>query len=213
MIRNLLRRAIWLWSASIATVGWSQSAPTLVRVLDPTGVEGVAGVVLLFSSGDNHHSLAFIADAEGRVSLPHLNCDICTVTALDPTGLFFDKTFEFDGRSTSVTLTLQVRPTIDVVGNPGAMNVKIKVFGPDGEPLPNQRVIVRPVVMAFEANWAYRETTDSMGMVSAQLRPGKYVVATLIGENSWEASIEITQRTDAKKPTAVHLAAVGAIPR
>ncbi len=210
MLRHFLSCAIWLWIVSIATAGWSQSPPTLVRVLDPTGVEGIPGVVLLFNPGDSHHSLAFITDAKGRVSLPHLSCDICTVTALDPTGLFFSKTSEFDGRSASVMLILQVRPVIDVAGNPGAMDVKIKVYGPNGEPLSNQRVIVRPVVMTLEANWAYRETTDSMGLVSAQLRPGRYAVATLIGENSWEASVEITERTDAKKLVAVHLAVVDA---
>ena len=213
MFRSFLSGATWLLIVSIAAAGWSQRPPTLFRVLNPSGVEGIAGVVLLLNTGDNQHSLAIVTDAQGRASLPHLTCEICTITALDPSELYFNKTSEFDGRATCVTITLQVRPIIDNVGDPRAKKLKIKVYAPHGELLPNRQVIIRPVFMDFQANWAYRETTDSTGLVVAHLRPGKYIVATVTEGSSWEGLVAVVHDTKARTLIYAHLSAAVADPQ
>jgi hypothetical protein len=174
-------------------IGHAEDAATLVRVLDVTEVEGVAGVVLIVNPGSALRSRAFITDAGGQASVPHPNCSICTITALDPTGSFFDKTVEFDGRSKSIRLILRLRPVIDRVFDPGAIRVKVAVYGPSGEPLPNQSIVVRPAVMTLDANWFIPGATDPNGLVTIELPPGEYTVATLLGEKPWEAPLRIAE--------------------
>lgn len=210
MIRHLLRHAIAFGIMSAGTAAWAQNRGPVLRVLDTTKVEGIAGVVLLVNSGGSHNSRAFITNSDGWVSLP---CDLCTVTALDPTGLFFSKTTEFDSRSSSIILTLQIRPNVDTVGNPGARNAAVAVYGGSGERLRNQPVIVRPTVMTFENNWSYRGSTDSRGVVSAQLRPGQYVVATLIAGRPWEAPLRIPKKGGVRALVQVHLTPANTVPQ
>lgn len=212
MIRQILRHAVAICIMFAAVAGWAQNGGSVIRVLDQTGLRGIAGIVLLVNPGDSHHSSAFVTSADGRAFLPHLDCDLCTVTALDPTGLFVNKTTEFEGRSPSITLTLEVQPIIDYAFDPEAKDVAIAINGPDGKVLPNQRVAIRPTVMTFETNRSYRKTTDSKGFVRAKIRPGEYTVATVIGDIPWEASLRITEKTE-QAPLAVHLALVSTAPR
>jgi hypothetical protein len=145
---------------------------------------------------------------------------------MDPRGLFFSKTTEFDGRSLSITLVLEVKPVIDIVFVPGSVRVNVAVYGPSGEPLSHQRVVVRPTVMTLDTNWRYLITTDSKGMISPELLPGEYTVATLLGDKPWEAPLRVTKSKCAKKvrkcndsllgasnprqPITVHLSAASA---
>jgi hypothetical protein len=148
---------------------------------------------LVVNPGDAVKSQAFVTDSEGRASVPRLSCGVCTITAQDPRGLFSSKTTEFDGQSSSVTLTLQVRPIVDTVGQPGSKTANVVVYGPAGSPLPRQRIVVRPRVMTLEQNWLYMLTTDSEGCITARLLPGEYDVAALLGDQAWEAPLGVTQ--------------------
>jgi hypothetical protein len=193
MTRHLIRCAIAIWIVSTSIVTMAENTATLVRVLDVTESQGDAGVVLLVNPDRALNSRAFITDADGRASVPHLNCSICTITAMDPTGSFFDKTTEFDSRSKSVTIILQLRPVIDRVFDPGAIEVSVRVDGPSGEPLPKQQVVFRPTVMTLDANWFFKVTTDPNGMAAAQLPPGEYTVATFLGGKPWEAPFRVAE--------------------
>jgi hypothetical protein len=193
---HLPRYAIVFGIMFASIIGWAENSATVVRVLDETEVEGLAGIVLLVNPGNMDDSQVFVTDVHGLVSVPHQNCRICTITALDPRGLFFGKTTEFDSRSLSITLILEVQPNIERFWTPGSIQVSVAVYGPNGELLPNQIVAVRPRVMTLDtnrdANRIYQSTTDSNGLVSAKLLPGDYTIATLIGGKPWEAPLLIT---------------------
>jgi len=164
-------------------------------VQDKTQIGGIAGIVLLVSQGNTHKFQAFITDPNGQASIDHLDCDICTITAIDPRGSFFSRTIEFDRHSSPITVILELRPIIDRIGYPGTILAKIKIYGPTGEPLSNQQVVIRPAVTILDSNidsnWIYAETTDSNGQVSAELLPGEFVVAAILGEEPWEAAFHI----------------------
>jgi hypothetical protein len=180
---------------STTAIAQAENPTTLVRVQDVTGVEGIAGVVLLVNPGGVHNSKVFITDTHGLASVPRFDCSICIITAMDPRGSFFDKTTEFDGQSSSLTMILEIRPTIDKFWTPGSLQVNVILFGPSGDPLPNQDVVIRPAVMMLDTNpdtnGFHTETTDPKGLVIAELLPGKYVIATLIGGKPWEAPLRI----------------------
>lgn len=219
MNRRLLRHAFTAWIMSASLIGCVANAATLVRVIDGTGVEGIGGVVLLVNPGDQRKSQVFLTNADGHAYLPHLNCEICTITALDPRGVFFNKTTEFSGQSSSVTLTLQLRPVIDTVGCPHCIWVNIAVHGPADEPLLHQSILVRPSEMRLNSNGLYTETTDSKGQIKVQLTPGEYTVATLLEGKAWEAPLRVaseSKRRNAKQgaePIAVRLSAASPTPR
>lgn len=214
MICKLLRRTAAICIMSSVATGWAQTGTTVVRVLDQTEVEEIPGIILLVNPGGSSvDNRAFITDAEGRATIPHFKCDICTITALDPTGSFFSKTTEFNGQSSSVTLILDVQPIIDRVSTPGAVLVTVAVYGPGGGILPNQRVMVRPNVMKLDANWSFQQTTESKGLISCQLAPGEYTVATIIGNIPWEGTIRITKKTVGGTLIPVHLTPASGTPQ
>jgi hypothetical protein len=195
MARTLLRSAIVIWIISASIISRAEDPATIVRVQDQTQIGGIAGIVLLVNPGNFHNSKVFITDALGQASIPQMDCKICTISALDTRHLFYDKTTEYDGRSTSVTLTLELTPTDCRLWIPGSIDVTVTVFGPGGEPLPNQSVVIRPTVMKLDtesdSNRAVALITDSRGLVSAELVPGDYVIATIIGEKPWESTLRI----------------------
>lgn len=64
---------------------------THVRVLDASG-EAIGGIVLLVNPGETRKSHVFLTSRDGDAFLPDLGCEICTIAALDPRGIFFDRT-------------------------------------------------------------------------------------------------------------------------
>ena len=203
MTRNLLSGVMAIWIVSTSMVGRAENTAILIRVLDMTGMNGIAGVVLLVNPGNTHKFQAFITDVNGQASVPRLNCSICTISAMDPSALFFSRTTEFDSKSSSVTLMLENRPVIDKAFDPGSVQVTVTVYGPGGELLPNQHVVVRPNMvtldrdwsyMTLDTNWPFLVTSDPRGQVRVALHPGEYTVATLIGEKPWEAALHVTGR-------------------
>jgi hypothetical protein len=162
-----------------------------VRVLNPTGVEGIAGAVLLVNPGRSDQSIAAITDKGGNASIPTLDCEICTMTVADPTGLFGPSTTEFNGRSSSITLTLPLKPIIDVVRKPGSISCKLLVLGPGGAPLAKQQVVIRPNQLTLEVNWVSRAVTDMSGFVTADLVPGEYTLATLLGNEAFQHRFDV----------------------
>lgn len=204
MVRTLVRSLVAIGIISASIIAWSEDPATIVRVLDKTEIGEIGGVVLLVNQGRNFR--AFVTDAHGQASVDHLNCEICTVSAIDPSGLFFSRTIEFDSRKSLVTVILGLRPGIDRIGYPGTIVANIKVYGPTGEPLPNQRVVIRPAETILDSNsdtnWIYTETTDSNGQVSATLLPGEFVVAAILGEKPWEAVFHIEKSKLKCRPKA-----------
>lgn len=164
--------------------------PAVVRVLDPSTAP-MAGVVLLVNPGRPLDSLALITDSRGYATLPDLDCKACVITAMDPRRLFFSTTTEFEGEARSVTLVLPVRPVVNILFLPGSIRATVQVNGPDGRPLPGQAVLVRPKVEAMEDNWFYVDTTDHKGRVSIKLRPGEYVLASLVNGKFLEAPLNL----------------------
>ena len=212
MIHYPICRAFAIWGALLGMVGRSQSPTVPVQVINATQIEGIPGVVLLVNSGDSHKFRAFITDADGRASLPNLGCDICTITALDPAGYFFSRTTEFGQQSSKITLVLDAQPIIDTVGEPGAIAVGIKVYGPNKNIFPNHHIAVRPTRMTAETNWIYRGTTDQGGLIKAEFRAGDYTVAALIEGAPYEARVRVTKAADEKHPITVHLTPANTLP-
>jgi hypothetical protein len=202
MARDLLRYTIVIWVVSTSIVVRAENAATLVRVVDVTG-DRIAGVVLLVNPGNTHKFQAFITDVNGQAYVPRLDCGICTISAMDPSAMFFSRTTEFNSKSSSVTLVMKIRPVIDKAFDPGSVPVTATVYGPRGELLPNQQVVVRPNVvtldrdwsyMTLDSNWPFLLTSDPRGQISVELHPGEYTVATMIGEEPWEAPLHVTGR-------------------
>jgi hypothetical protein len=191
MILNQGRLFIALCTLSISLAGRGQTAGTLIRVLSQNGIDGIAGVLLVVNSGNSHGSQAFVTDSDGNAHIPHMDCSICIVTAIDPRGLFFDRTTEFDGQRKLVALTLKVRPLVERVCSPGSLQVNVTVYGPDGEPFSNQTIAIRPAIMTFDKSWYYIDITSSKGLTSAELVPGGYIVAALIAGKPWEGSFQV----------------------
>lgn len=165
---------------------------THVRVLDASG-EAIGGIVLLVNPGETRKSRAYLTGANGEVFLPKLGCEICTVAALDPRGMFFNRTTEFNGKSRRLTLTLRLRPVIDTVGIPGVTSVEMTVLGSRAI-LPHQKVVVRPHDLTLRSNWVYTGSTDAQGRIRVELLPGKYDVGTLIRGGVWQGSFSIKSR-------------------
>jgi hypothetical protein len=195
MVQTLVRCAIVIGIISHSNLSYAQDQATIVRVQDQTQIGGLAGIVLLMNPGNIHYSKAFITDVNGQASISRMDCKICTITAFDPQHLFYDKSIEFDSRSTSVTLILRVRPIIDRIGIPGSIRVNLVVYGSSGEPLSDQNVVIRPTMILLGADEDYNrvitDTTDSNGLVLVGLIPGKYIVATIIDGKPWEITFEI----------------------
>src|SRR2546423_4004548 len=86
-------KRLFCWICSLAVVigmgcasglAGAQNPATIIKVLDATGVEGVAGVVLLINPGDTRKSVAFVTNGRGEAITNGLQCAICTVSAFDP---------------------------------------------------------------------------------------------------------------------------------
>lgn len=166
------------------------SGTTVVRVVDGSG-EPYADAVLLVNPGWYGDSVALVTDRRGKATLPKLNCKVCVMTVLDPKRMFFDKTTEFEGGTPSVTLTLRVRPVIDKMFDPRAIEADVQVKAPDGKALPEQAVLVRRKVGTMEDNKFSVVTTDRTGRISLKLRPGEYVLASLVGGRFLEGALDL----------------------
>lgn len=175
----------------VSASGGSAGGSTVVRVLDPSGAP-YADAVLLVNPGQVAHSIALVTDRSGTATLPRLNCRVCVVTAMDPRRLFFDKTTEVESGTPSVTLALPgVRPVVDVMFDPKAMRVSVQVKGAAGAALVKQAVVVRRKVGTVEDNTFSVGTTDSKGWLSLKLRPGQYVLASLVNGKFLEAPLNL----------------------
>jgi hypothetical protein len=165
-------------------------APTVVRVLDPSGAP-YADAVVLANPGWHGDSIALVTDRGGRATLPRLDCKMCVVTVLDPRRMFLDKTTEFEGGAPSVTLSLRVRPVVDVMFNPGAIRADVQVKSPDGKVIPEVPVMVRKRVGTMEDNTFTLHKTDQQGRISLKLRPGQYILAGLVDGRILEAPLDL----------------------
>jgi hypothetical protein len=186
---------LFLWiAAGVSYTGevvQAQSPTTVIRVLDASGVEGIAGAVLLVNPGDARKSVAFVTDAQGEAITHDLQCEICVVSAFDPRGLFSSRTTEFSGSSSSFRMLMQLRPLIDTAGDPKAVFIELVINNSKGEPLVRQNVVIRPTLMTLENNQLSVQRTDAAGHVNAQLRAGHYTVGVLNGNSALEVRFEI----------------------
>jgi hypothetical protein len=188
----------WIFSLAVAAgmgcagdFAYAQNPTTVIRVLDASGVEGIAGVVLLVNPGDARKSEAFVTNAQDEAITHGLQCEICTISAFDPRGLFASRTTEFSSSSSSFSLVMQLRPLIDTVGDPKAVSVELVIHDSKGGLLAQQNVVIRPTVMTLENNRVSVQKTDSTGHVNAQLRAGNYAVGVLNGDTASEVGFEI----------------------
>ncbi len=163
---------------------------TVVRVLDPSGAP-YADAVLLVNPGQVTRSVALVTDQSGTAILPRLWCKVCVVTAIDPRRLFFDKTTEFKSGTPSVSVTLAVRPVIDIVADLAAIKVSVQVKEPNGFALAGRPVVVRKRVGTMEDNTFSVWNTDRKGRINLKLRPGEYVLASLVDGRFLEAPLNI----------------------
>lgn len=173
-------------------VAYAHNSSTVIRVLDASGVEGIAGVVLLANPGDARKSQASVTNTQGEATMHDLQCEICTISAFDPRDLFAGRTTEFSGSSSSFSLVMQLRPLIDTVADPKAVSIELVINDSKNEPLIQQNVVIRPTVMTLENNRLSVQRTDLVGHVNAQLRAGNYTVGVLNGDNALEVRFEIT---------------------
>ncbi len=178
-----------IWCANSAA--YAQSPSTAIRVLDASGVEGVAGVVLLINPGDTRKSVAFVTNARGEAIANGLQCAICIISAFDPRGLFSSRTTEFSSSSPSFSFVMQLRPLIDTVGDPKAVSLELVIRDSKGEPVAQQVVVIRPNIVTFEKDQLSMQKTDAAGRISVQLRAGEYAVGILSGGVASEARFEI----------------------
>lgn len=180
-----------LTMSGAAASGGHPVRSTVVRVLDPSGAP-YADAVVLVNPGHTAHSIALVTDRSGTVTLPRLECKVCLVTAIDPRRLFFDKTTEFESGTASVALTLPgVRPIVDTVTDLAAIHLSVQVKGADGTPLAKQAIVVRKRVGTMEDNTFTVVTTDLEGQISLKLRPGEYVLASLVNGRFLEAPLNL----------------------
>jgi hypothetical protein len=185
--------AVAVWMACAGDAAHAQNPSTVIRVLDASGVEGIAGVVLLVNPGDARKSEAFGTNAQGKAITLGLQCQICTISAFDPRGLFASRTTEFTSSTSSFSLVMQLRPLIDTVGDPKAVSIDLVIHDSKGEPLGRQNVVIRPAVMTLENNRLSVQRTDAAGRVTVQLRAGKYAVGVLNGDSASEVRFEIAR--------------------
>lgn len=191
LIYRLFSLAIAMGIGCAGAVAHAQNPSTVIRVLDASGVEGIAGVVLLVNPGDARKSVAFVTNAQGEAITHDLQCEICTISAFDPRGLFASRTTEFSSSSSSFSLVMQLRPLIDTVGDPKAVSIELVINNSKDEPLAQQNVVIRPTVVTLEDNRVSVQKTDSTGHVNAQLRAGDYAVGVLTGDTASEVRFEI----------------------
>ncbi|MGO9637243.1 MAG: hypothetical protein ACLPSO_04780 [Terracidiphilus sp.] len=191
LIYRLFSLTIAMGVGFAGDVAHAQNPSTVIRVLDASGVEGIAGVVLLINPGDARKSAAFVTNAQGEAITHDLQCEICTISAFDPRGLFASRTTEFSSSSSSLSLVMQLRPLIDTVGDPKAVSIELLINDSKGDPLAQQNVVIRPTMMTQENNRVSVQKTDSTGHVNAQLRAGGYVVGVLNGNTASEVGFEI----------------------
>ena len=170
---------------------YAQTPSTVIKVRDASGVEGIAGVVLLVNPGNTQKSRAFVTNAQGEVITHDLQCEICTISAFDPRGLFDSRTTEFSSSSSSFSLVMQLRPLIDTVGDPKAVSLELLINDSKGEPLAQRTVVIRPTILTLENNRLSVQSTGSTGHVNVQLRKGDYTVGVLDGDTVSEARFEI----------------------
>jgi hypothetical protein len=189
-IRLLIFSLAALAIPGVAVSGGRPVASTVVRVLDQSGTP-YADAVVLVNPGWHGDSIALVTDQSGRATLPKLDCNVCVVTAMDPRRMFFDKTTEFEAGAPSVTLTLHVRPVVDVMFDPRAIKVDVQVKAPDGIAIAERPVVVRKKVGTMEDNTFSLDTTDRKGRLSLKLRPGEYVLASLVNGRFLEAPLNV----------------------
>jgi hypothetical protein len=175
---------------------FAQTPSTVIRVLDPSELQGIAGVILLINPGDNRKSQALITDATGEAIAHDLNCVICAITAIDPRGLFVSRTTEFSGSSPHLRFVLAIRPLIDIVGDPRASPINIAINNSKGQPLVEHDVVIRPTVMTLENNRISIQKTGSDGRVILLLRAGDYTVGAMNGDVIAETRFEVVASKD-----------------
>ena len=191
---KLIYRLFFLTAVAILCAGdiaSAQDASTLITVRDASGVEGISGVVLLVNPGDSRKSQAVVTNAQGETTVHDLQCQICTISAFDPRGLFLSRTTEFSSSSSSVSLLMQLRPLIEVVGDPNAVSIELVINDPKGQQLVKQSVVIRPTVLTLENNRLSVQETDSKGWVNVHLRAGDYTVGALDDNTVWEGRFVI----------------------
>lgn len=192
LIRSALLLAVGVGAVS-SVASSAQTSSTVIRVLDPSELEGIAGVILLINPGDYRKSRALVTDTKGDATARDLNCAICTVTALDPRGLFVSRTTEFSASSHLFRLVLAIQPLIDIVGDPKAISIDLAINDSKGQPLTQHDVVIRPTLLTLEeSNRLFLQSTGPKGHVSVRLRAGTYTVATLNRDTVSEAQFEIT---------------------
>jgi hypothetical protein len=173
----------------------SAQAPLIrVRVADQSLIEGLAGIVLLVNPGGVNHSQAFVTDSTGVALIPRPDCEVCTISAIDPRKLFEEKTTEFSRNASSVNLAMRVLPLIERICDPGAISVQISLIGPNGSLYANRPAVLRPSVISLGESsfWPFITATD--GVIDTGLVPGCYTIAGLQNETPVEAQFCLSER-------------------
>jgi hypothetical protein len=195
---TVIKLTCWLFPLAVGVVinnvvdaAHAQDPSTVIRVLDASGVEAIAGIVLLVNPGDSRNSQIFVTNAQGEAIAHGLQCGICTVSAFDPRGLFTTRTTEFSSSSPAFSLIMQLHPVVDTVGDPKALLIELVIHDSKDRPLAHQNLVIRQTTMTFEDNCVSVQRTDSMGHVNTYLRAGDYTVGVLIGESASEIRFEV----------------------
>ncbi len=84
-----------------------------------------------------------------------------------------------------------VRPVIDIVADLAAIKVSVQVKEPNGFALAERPVIVRKRVGTMEDSTFSVGTTDRKGRINLKLRPGEYVLASLVDGRFLEAPLHL----------------------
>jgi hypothetical protein len=206
LIYNILILTIAMGIVFAGDAMTAQNTSTVIKALDASGVEGITGVILLVNPGDAHKSQALITDAHGEAITHDLHCDICTISAFDPRGLFASRTTEFASSRSSFSLVMESLPIIDTVGDPNAVLIELVINDSNGRPLAQHDVVIRPTLMTLQNNQISVQRTDAKGGVKIHLRIGEYTAAALNGETPTESRFEITTtkgQCSARTPTCI----------
>ncbi len=165
-----------------------------VRVTDVSLIEGLAGIVLLVNPGPLYKSQAFVTDSSGVALIPRPDCEVCTISAIDPRKLFEEKTTEFSKSTSSLEMAMRVLPLIDQICLPGTISVHISIIGSDGSPYANHPVILRPSVIDLGESSFWPWITAPDGLLNAGLVSGCYTIAGLQAGKPLEAQFCLSEK-------------------
>jgi len=181
MIKNVYRTLFLMFAIKMgcmSDITHAQNLVTTVQVLD-AAQHGIVGIVILVNPGNYLDSKAFITNEQGEVVIQGLECEICTISAFDPSGVFMNKTTELSGSVSRFNLILRSIPLYDIVGRPAPW-FELEIRDSKGVTLRDHAIVIRPELLTFENNKVFTKRTDLRGIVKSRFMPGDYTVGAVI---------------------------------